>query len=121
MERQEYSCCKCSQIKGFIIHIHELLHLPPLSQSFLLQMGNFLSSIPELSNQSLESGIIKGRDDVYDFNRILSIFTLTFVFHLNKGFGDELNRIPNCVTFTFIFLWDINVKCDFYFKIFFVG
>jgi hypothetical protein len=38
-----------------------------------------------LSYQSLESGIIRGSVDVDNFNMLLSGFTLTFVFLLNRG------------------------------------
>ena len=77
MDRQDSSCCKPSHIKDFIIHVHEFTHLPPLSQSFSLQTGNFLPCIPEFYDQSLESGIIKRSVDVYEFNKLLNSFTLT--------------------------------------------
>jgi hypothetical protein len=106
---------------SLIIYVHDFTHLPPLSQSFSLQTSNFIPCIPELYDQYLEGGINRGSGDVYEFNRILSNFTLTFVFPLNRSFVHDLNRLPNSFTFTFIFLWDKRAGYDICFSIFLMG
>jgi hypothetical protein len=75
-------------------------------------MDNFLSSIPKLSDQSLEGEVIRQSGDVYDFNKILNSFTLTLLFLLNESFGHDLNRLPNIVTFTLIFILDRSFGYD---------